>query len=110
MNIFIPYSWLKDYLDLKIAPQKAADLLSLHSFSVEKIIKQKNDFVFEIEITPNRGDALSILGIARELKAILGLKLKEPKIKPLKEKNQDKLEIEIKNKKIVPRFSAIVLD
>ncbi len=110
MNIFIPYSWLKDYLDLKISPERAAELLSLHSFSVEKIIKDKKDSIFETEVTSNRGDALSVLGIARELKAILGLKLKEKKINLLKSSNKDKLEIEIKDKKLVPRFSAIVLD
>lgn len=110
MNIFIPYSWLKDYLDLKISPEKVAELLSLHSFSVEKIIKDKNDSIFEIEITPNRGDALSVLGIARELRALLGLKLKEKKTKVFKGLDKDKLEIEIKDKKLVPRFSAIVLD
>ncbi len=110
MNIFIPYSWLKDYVDLKISPEKTAELLSLYSFSVEKIIKDKKDSIFEIEITPNRGDALSVLGIARELKAILKTKLKENRIKPIKGKNKDKLSIEIKDKKLVPRFSAIVLD
>ena len=36
--------------------------------------------VLDISITPNRGDALSILGVAREVAALLGLELKEPEI------------------------------
>ena len=36
-----------------------------------KYIKVENDFIFEIGLTPNRGDAASHLGIARDLKAIL---------------------------------------
>lgn len=37
-----------------------------------------DDYIFELEITPNRPDCLSHIGIARELKALLGGKLKFP--------------------------------
>ena len=40
-----------------------------------------NDVILEIGITPNRPDALSHLGIARDLSAIFSLKLNVPKIK-----------------------------
>ena len=36
------------------------------------------DWVFGINITPNRGDELSVIGIARELSAIFGAELKLP--------------------------------
>ncbi|WP_457624382.1 phenylalanine--tRNA ligase subunit beta [Persephonella sp.] len=35
------------------------------------------DYILEIEITPNRGDALSVRGLAREIAAVFGLKRKE---------------------------------
>ena len=35
------------------------------------------DDIFEIEITPNRGDALSVRGLAREIGAVFGIKRKE---------------------------------
>ena len=72
MNILVPHSWLKDYIVTNATPKDIARVLSLHAFSVEKIIEsEKDEKVYEIEITPNRGDALSVLGIARELRAIL---------------------------------------
>jgi phenylalanyl-tRNA synthetase beta chain len=40
------------------------------------------DTVLDIAITPNRGDCLSILGLAREVSALFGLKLKMPAIRP----------------------------
>jgi phenylalanyl-tRNA synthetase beta chain len=43
----------------------------------------RDDFVFEIKLTPNRGDCLSHLGIAREVAAYLGLELKKPKVAEL---------------------------
>ena len=42
---------------------------------------KQNDVVLEIGITPNRGDLLSHIGIARELGALTGNKLKEPVLK-----------------------------
>jgi phenylalanyl-tRNA synthetase beta chain len=40
-----------------------------------------DDTVLDIAITPNRGDCLSILGLAREVAALFGLKLKQPAVK-----------------------------
>ena len=42
-----------------------------------------DDVVLELELTPNRGDCLSILGVAREVAAILGKPLKLPSTEPL---------------------------
>ena len=41
---------------------------------------EQNDVIFDISITPNRGDLLSHMGIARELGALLNRKLSEPQI------------------------------
>ena len=40
------------------------------------------DVVLDIAITPNRGDCLSILGVAREIAALFNVKLKSPKSRP----------------------------
>lgn len=42
-----------------------------------------NEPVIEIEITPNRGDALSVLGVARDLAAILDSELRPPAAEPV---------------------------
>ncbi len=39
-----------------------------------KLLDLGNDYILEIEITPNRGDALSVRGIAREIAAIFNTK------------------------------------
>jgi phenylalanyl-tRNA synthetase beta chain len=71
MNILIPHSWLKEYLDTPASPEKIGECLSLCGASVEKIDKVGKDFVYDIEITTNRVDMASVLGIAREATAIL---------------------------------------
>lgn len=116
MNIKIPDSWLRDYIDTNAKPADIAKNLSLHAFNVEKIIPwEDGDSIYEIEVTPNRSDVLSICGLARELQAILPLvgfncKTKLQQTYQIKPRNKYALNVQLKNKNLVPRFSAIVLD
>lgn len=118
MNIYIPDSWLREFLTTKASSVQITEYLSLCSQSVEKITRGGDDFIYEIEITTNRPDCLSVSGIARELKAILprfGIKtdIKESRaashLLP-KVKSGLSLAIEIKDKSLCPRFTAIIFD
>lgn len=64
--------------------------------------------VLEISITPNRGDALSILGIARELAALLGKELRLPPCEPREHQPgiADQAAIEVLDAKACPRYTA----
>ena len=116
MNVSIPYSWLKDYIKTNASVEEIAESLSLHSFSVEKIRKTDGDEIFEIEVTPNRGDALSVLGVARELRAVLPVRGFKCEWLPREEKftgkinAADRIDVVIEDKTLVPRFSAIIMD
>ena len=119
MNILVPISWLKDYLKTDAPTEKIAETLSLCSQSVERIHQVGNDEVLEIEITVNRYDCLSIIGIAREAAAILphfGFKAKfiKPKIPEIrfrkKVDSSTELKVKIEGSTICPRFSAVLID
>lgn len=67
-----------------------------------------DDVVFDISVTANRGDALSHLGIARELSAIFNLPLKR---EPLydesgKDSISDYINVQIKNNELCSRYGA----
>ena len=66
----ISLNWLKDFIEIKQTPDELASLLSLHTLEVEMVEKHGDDFVLDIDVTPNRGDCLSHVGIAREIYAI----------------------------------------
>jgi phenylalanyl-tRNA synthetase beta chain len=118
MNIIVPYSWLKEFLETNATPQKIGECLSLSSQSVEKMIPFKNDWLYDIEITTNRPDCLSVYGIARELAAILPrfgfrAKLKDFKTSEKKALNSGKplpLEVKISQSSLCPRFTALIFD
>ncbi|MFZ2206878.1 MAG: phenylalanine--tRNA ligase subunit beta [Microgenomates group bacterium] len=71
MNIKITHNWLLDYLDTDAAPLEIQKYLSLCGPSVERIEEVNGETVYDIEITSNRIDTASVLGIAREAAAIL---------------------------------------
>ncbi|MEG6617057.1 phenylalanine--tRNA ligase subunit beta [Peptococcaceae bacterium 1198_IL3148] len=41
-----------------------------------------DDYILELELTPNRGDCLSMLGVAREVAVMLGLEMRLPETNP----------------------------
>lgn len=72
MDLLIPNSWLHKFLDTKATPAEIAKCLSLCGPSIERIKKTDDgDYIYNVEITTNRVDTASILGIAREAAAIL---------------------------------------
>ena len=116
MNIKISDNWLRDYLKTNIKPKEIGKLLSYCGASVEYVNKVGKDFVYDIEITSNRPDMMSVVGIAREAAAILKsfnkkAEFLQPKFYSKKTlKNELSLKVEIKDKNIYQRFSAIILD
>ncbi len=72
-----------------------------------------NDIILDISLTPNRGDCLSHIGIAREIASIINSKTKNISIKLKEDKSftKDFLNVEIKNTENCFRYVAkIVLD
>src|SRR3989339_1766117 len=91
----IPINWLSDYVKL---PNKLSDLtdrLTMVGHMLDKIEIKNGETILDLELRGNRADCYSILGIAREVSAIYGTKLKNipiitvKKIKELKNINLD---------------------
>lgn len=115
MNILIPDSWLRQFLETPATADQIKECLSLCGPSVERVNKEGRDFIYEIEITTNRIDMVSVYGIAREAAAILprfGFKAKlVPYDIPAPPKAKNVLPVEILDpQRLCHRLLAIVLD
>ena len=107
----VTYNWLKDFVGIRIPAQKLADQLTMAGLEVTSLEKKDGDYVLELEITSNRPDLLSVVGIAREVAAILGGRLKLPKINQ-GQKNKNLKEgffIDVENKKDCPLYIARII-
>ena len=79
------------------AGQEIADALGL------------NDIIFDVNVTSNRPDCMSVYGIAKEVSAILKTPIKEKKFyyETQKDENISKyLNVEVQNKDLCPRYMA----
>ena len=82
------------------------ELTSL-GLEVSSQVKVKKDTIIDIDMTPNRADCLSVIGIARDLSSIYKSKISLPKaIKFLKLKHSNISSID---KKISPSYSALII-
>ena len=76
---------------------------------VSEILSVYTDTVFEIGLTPNRGDAASHLGVARDIHAVKNLPLKT-RTTTLPAKTTDKkVEVVIEDTDACPRYTGLVL-
>jgi len=118
MNILVPVSWLRDFIKTKATTKDIARVLSLCSQSVEHTYHQQDDDdILDIEITSNRPDCLSPIGLARELYAILPRFKFSARLNLPKEEKIDfsslkpcPLKVKINPPSICPRFTAILIE
>jgi len=116
MDIKILDSHLRERITTNAKPQDIAKALSLSSASVERVEQfGKNDFVYTVEITTNRPDMVSVVGIAREAATVLpqfGFEVKlHPLDLPLPKRESVEQAITIVNDdKLVRRICGIILD
>lgn len=108
-------SWLREFLDTKASAQEIARELSLASVSVERVEQVDGDKIYDIEVTTNRPDLMSHIGIAKEAAAALSeqgipAKFTPPQI-PNPPQASISFPIEIKNDpKLVNRIMAVVIE
>ncbi len=79
--MLVPTVWLKTLVDYPDTTDALADRLTRLGLGVEAIHPAPGGLggeVLELEITPNRGDCLSLLGVAREIAAATGVPLTLP--------------------------------
>ncbi|HEY2809474.1 MAG TPA: phenylalanine--tRNA ligase subunit beta [Steroidobacteraceae bacterium] len=68
-----------------------------------------DDTVLELSVTPNRGDAMSVLGIAREVAALAGAKVGAPSAGEFKASSAEKLPVLLRVPEGCPRFAGCIV-
>lgn len=73
-----------------------------------QLFKPESDKVLEIGLTPNRADAASHWGTARDLRVLLKRELQKPDVSQFTTQNTDlSIPVEVKNTEACPRYSAV---
>ncbi len=107
----ISLEWLSEYLPGALDAQRAGDALTHGGLPVEVIEKHGDDVVIDVEVTSNRGDCLSHVGVARELSALLGWELREVQSAPVEAKTRaaEVASVAIEAADLCPHYTASVI-
>jgi len=113
------YNWLKKYIDIKLSPEKLAELLTLYSFEtsvsgkIGSLLVQAGDTILDVDILPNRAhDSLSHYGLAKEIALLTKKSLKKLKtdfLEDSKIKSSNFISVNIIDETLCPRYIAKVL-
>ena len=91
-------NWLKDFIDIDLSTEIICSQLTMAGLEVDgyEDVTSKitgKDSIIKLDITPNRGDCFSVLGVARELSVINNLKLSLPNISSIESSFKDEMKV-----------------
>lgn len=103
--------WLKEEFGIDLPLEKLIKSLTGIGLEVESITKFNDFTILELNVTPNRGDCMSYRGIARELYALSGKKIRQKsvKLKESDEKVGQLVSVKVLNKELCPRYCARII-
>ncbi len=100
----ISEKWLREWVNPALNTDALCAELTMAGLEVDSVEKQGDDALIEIDLTPNRGDCLSVLGVAREIGALHQMPINVQKIEAVKASTQDKIDIAVSAKEHCPRY------
>ncbi|HRW12002.1 MAG TPA: phenylalanine--tRNA ligase subunit beta [Syntrophomonas sp.] len=107
----VSINWLKQYVDIPWSPQELAHRLTMAGIAIEGVDEINGDSVLELDLTPNRGDCLGMIHLAREVAALQHQEIKIPplKIRENGEKIDDYIKVDIADADLCLRYAARVI-
>ncbi len=104
----ISYNWLRDYVKTELSPRELANKLTNVGLAVDSIDPHEADFILDFDLTSNRPDALSHIGMAREAAAVSGVPVEYPSvsIQESEARIEDLASVTIENPELCPRYTA----
>jgi len=102
-----PIEWTLEYAPATWSAGELADRLTMSGSEVEHM----RDGVMEVKVTPNRGDTLSMIGLAREISALSGIPIRLPEVTvPETDVPVESLaRVDIEAPDLCPRYAARVV-
>ena len=105
------WSWLSTFVEIDIEPEELASRLSMIGLEVESVRSTGDDYIFDIDVTTNRGDCLSMLGLSREIAALLGKMITIPPMTYAETENRtsDLVQVKVEAPDLCPRYCGKVV-
>ncbi|MFM8532705.1 MAG: phenylalanine--tRNA ligase subunit beta [Acidimicrobiia bacterium] len=74
----VPLSWVREFVDVTASAEEIGTLMGVRGLALEGLETYGDDVVMDFDVTANRPDCMSVVGIAREIATAYGLPLLAP--------------------------------
>lgn len=81
--MIVSWNWLKEYVRLDMSVDALTDRLMMAGLNLEKVVDVEGDLAIDLEVTSNRPDCLSHIGVARETGVLFDRPLQVPLASPV---------------------------
>jgi phenylalanyl-tRNA synthetase beta chain len=72
----VPLSWIREFVDVKASAEEIGTLMGVRGLALEGLEMHGDDVVMDFDVTANRPDCMSVIGIAREIATAYNLPLR----------------------------------
>jgi phenylalanyl-tRNA synthetase beta chain len=79
----VPLSWVREFVDVTASAEEIGARMGLRGLPLESLETHGTDVVMDFEVTANRPDCMSVIGIAREIATAYGLTAVGTEVPPL---------------------------
>src|ERR1041384_3807846 len=96
-------SWLRDFVDVQASAEQIAETIGLRGFEVASV----EDDVIDFEVTANRPDCLSVIGLAREVATAFDIPFAPTHVTggaSVPDGNNDRIRVAIDDPELGPRY------
>jgi phenylalanyl-tRNA synthetase beta chain len=109
--MIVSWNWLSQYVRLDMPEAVLSERLALTGLNHESTEEVGGDLAIDLEVTSNRPDCLSHLGVAREISVVFGAPFREPDPRPATsgEPAEALASVEVDEPGLCPRFTARVV-
>jgi phenylalanyl-tRNA synthetase beta chain len=110
--MLISYNWLKEYCHFELPASELAARLSHAGFCVETFEPRGDDWALDVEVTSNRPDCLSHIGLSREISALTGKEVHHPPFEVSEDPSLDFDEmtsVEVHCPELCPHYTARII-
>jgi phenylalanyl-tRNA synthetase beta chain len=109
--MIVSWNWLAQYVHLDMPVELLTEKLALSGLNHESTNDVGGDLAIDLEVTSNRPDCLSHIGIAREISVVFDRTLREPAAQPIEQGPPvtQCTRVEVQDPQLCPYFTARVV-
>ncbi len=106
----VPLSWIREFVDVNASAEEIGTLMGVRGLALEGLEPHGNDVVMDFDVTANRPDCLSVIGIAREIATAYQLPLRTPGGRDFSPALNGQVPVTIEEPELCGRYVAATAD